>query len=87
MTLKEKHQREELLLSQIESELSIMLDDRNLGFASADDKAHLIELENQKARILKEKEEYWHLRIKAIWLKAGDDNTKFFQNYAKGRKV
>eukprot|EP00253_Pinus_taeda_P010409 PITA_10409 len=51
------------------------------------DKTHLIELENQKARILKEKEESWRLRSIAIWLKAGDDNTRFFQNDAKSRKV
>jgi len=27
------------------------------------------------------------LQRRAIWLKAGDDNIRFFQNYAKGRKV
>lgn len=64
-----------------------MLDDRDLRFTSVDDRAHLIELENQKARILKEREESWRLKSKAIWLQAGDDNTRFFQNYAKGRKV
>lgn len=64
-----------------------MLDDRNLGFTSVDDKAHLMELENRKARILKEREESWRLKSRAIWLQAGDDNRRFFHNYAKGRKV
>lgn len=64
-----------------------MLDDRNLGFTSVDDKAHLMELENRKARILKEREESWRLKSRAIWLQAGDDNIRFFHNYAKGRKV
>eukprot|EP00253_Pinus_taeda_P001601 PITA_01601 len=32
-----------------------------------------------------EKEE-WRLKSRAIWLKAGDENSKFFHNYAKGRK-
>lgn len=66
---KREHQREESLLSHIEFDPSIFLDDRNLGFASVNDRSHLIELENQKARILKEKEEYWRLRNRAIWLK------------------
>jgi len=36
---------------------------------------------------LKERGESLRLRSRAIWLKAGDDSTRFFQNYAKGRKV
>eukprot|EP00253_Pinus_taeda_P021770 PITA_21770 len=57
------------------------------GLISTVDKAHLIELENRKERILKEGEESWRLRSRAIWLQAADENTRFFQNYAKGRKV
>lgn len=63
------------------------MDERSLGFSSTEQKTHLIELENQKVRILKEREESVRLRSRAIWLKIGDDNTRFFQNYAKGRKV
>lgn len=47
----------------------------------------LIELENQKANILRLREESQRLRSRSIWLKFGDENSKFFQNYAKGRKV
>lgn len=47
----------------------------------------MIELEIQKDKILKEREEAWRLKSRVVWLKAGDDNTRFFQNYAKGRKV
>lgn len=46
-----------------------------------------MELENQKSQILKDREESIRLRSRAIWLKEGDDNTWFFHNYAKGKKV
>eukprot|EP00253_Pinus_taeda_P027066 PITA_27066 len=84
---REKHQRENSLLSHIESELSSLLNERSLGFITVEDKSHLIVLENQKAQILKAREESLRLRSRTIWLKEGDDNTRFFQNYAKGRKV
>lgn len=74
-------------LINIESELCTLTDERGLGFISAADKSRLIELENQKASILKEREESMRLRSRAIWIQAGDDNSKFFHSYAKGRKV
>jgi hypothetical protein len=36
---------------------------------------------------LKEKEETRRLKNRAIWLESGDENTKLFQVYAKGRKI
>jgi len=44
-------------------------------------------LEKQKIKLLQDKEEQWRLKIRAIWLKAGDCNTKFFHNLANGRKA
>eukprot|EP00253_Pinus_taeda_P008313 PITA_08313 len=84
---KEKNKRDLAQLISVEEELSCMLDDRNLGFRSAGDKTRLIALENQWASLLKQQEESLRLRSRAIWLKAGDENSKFFHNFAKGRKV
>eukprot|EP00253_Pinus_taeda_P012058 PITA_12058 len=59
---KEKQARDNAQLAHIEAELSTLTDERGLGFISAADKCQLIALENQKAKILKEREESIRLR-------------------------
>jgi hypothetical protein len=36
---------------------------------------------------LEAKEKEWRLKRKDLWLQSGDENTKLFQAYAKGRKM
>eukprot|EP00253_Pinus_taeda_P034375 PITA_34375 len=83
----EKTLKDDNTLAKVDSSLSILLYDWNGGFISAESKTRLIELENQRAKIPKEREESWPLKSIALWLKARDKNTSFFQNYAEGRKV
>eukprot|EP00253_Pinus_taeda_P001820 PITA_01820 len=40
-------------------------------------------LDQGRDKILKEREETWKLKSRAIWLHVGDENTNFYQNYAK----
>eukprot|EP00253_Pinus_taeda_P034258 PITA_34258 len=84
---KEKKAREDVQITHVEEELKVLLDERNLGFVTGDDKARLVELENQKNHILRQREESLRLRSGTTWLKAGDENSRLFHNYAKGRKV
>eukprot|EP00253_Pinus_taeda_P023807 PITA_23807 len=56
------------------------------GYTTQETKDKIIHLEKLKNQILLAKEEEWRLKSRAIWIKAGDKNTKFFHNYAKGRK-
>ena len=45
-----------------------------------------IELEKSLQVILRKEEESWRLRSRFLWLKGGDQNTKFFQNQCRERQ-
>eukprot|EP00253_Pinus_taeda_P012560 PITA_12560 len=71
-------------LISVEANLAGLNDENSKGYISPEDKAHLIDLENKRAKILKDQEETWRLKSRAIWLKACDEKSKYFQNFAKG---
>jgi hypothetical protein len=44
-------------------------------------------MENIRRDLLQDREEEWRKKSRALCLHSGDENTKFFQSYAKGRKL
>lgn len=68
-------------LAIIEKELGNMMRDPVSAFSSEEKRDALVLLEKRKQVILKEQEEAWRLKSRAIWLKCGDENTKCFQVY------
>ena len=83
---KEKKLRKEFVLKKIETDLEAMQSLEGDGYESLGKKDKLIKMEAERRKILKDSEDQWRLKSRAIWLEAGDENSKFFQNYAKGRK-
>ena len=72
----EKRIKDEQELKDIELALEEKMSDPVKGFSSEEEKEALINMEKRRKTLLKEQEEAWRLKSKAIWLKSGDENTK-----------
>eukprot|EP00253_Pinus_taeda_P025512 PITA_25512 len=83
---KDKKLKQSEEMSRIREELKHMESMETDGYSSQASKDRILFLEKQQNKTLLEKEEEWRIKSRAIWLKAGDENTRFFHNFAKGRK-
>lgn len=82
----EKSLRDELVLKSIEIELEALEILEGDGCEMEEKKERIKAMKVERNRILKDIEEKWRLKSRAIWLEVGDENSKFFQNYAKGMR-
>jgi hypothetical protein len=64
----------------LEGQLKDLFMDTALESDNSDRDLQIKILEAERDKILQAEEEKWRLRSRAIWLKSGDKNTKFFIN-------
>lgn len=83
----QKWKNDDNTLSEVEMTIAIHEDSSVGTFLTQEDKVHYISLITNRSKILKESEESWRIRSRAIWLTEGDESTKFFHKFANGRKA
>ena len=83
----DKQKRVDRELQQIELEISRIYNMDGGGMLNQMKKDVLFQLEGRRFTLLMEKEETWRLKSRVIWMECGDDNTKLFHAYSKGRKA
>jgi len=73
-------------LFRLEEEIKVTLQNSLGGSRTIEEEIYIKNLEHSRNKYLKENEELWRQRSRAIWIKSGDQNTKFFHNFANYRR-
>jgi hypothetical protein len=59
-----------------------MYSGEGIGYLTKETKFEISRLGERRRKILIGKEEAWRLKTRSLWLLSGDENSKFFHQYA-----
>lgn len=83
---KKRKEAQEEKLKWLGEELDIWEIPEEDGYETLEKKEIIKKPEVERRKILLERKEQWRLKSREIWLSTGNEKSKFFHNYAKGRK-
>ena len=73
-------------LKKIEVDIASLYNSNKIGFLSEADFESSKSLEIKRHDLLFKEQQLWRLKIWEIWIKAGDNSTKFFHRFASHRR-
>jgi hypothetical protein len=83
---REKKARDTTALENLEGNIKYFLQKLSEGNSLAGGGVKIIRLESERNKHLKSQEDLWRIQSRAIWVQSGDQNNKFFHQFANHRR-